>query len=452
MSRTAAWCASRAIPDQPFTAGFACAKVNRDAELVHSPERLATPLRRIGAEGRGQVRADHLGRGARRDHLALEGDHRRVRARWRCSATAYSAHQGQMNRGLPNGLFHALGTSRLWAGTVCDSCCEAAWDATVGPDRRRRSGIRGRVRPGRSPGAPIWSPPTCISGPRSRRSASAASSSSSSIRAARDRRRSPTGTCRSASAPTPRWRSASCTSWCATGCATATTSRTHTLGFDRVEREVLPRFTPDRVAAITGLAAADIERLAAMYGGAKTPFIRLGWGMTPLRLWRPGAARRGAAARRHRRLWPLRRRRAAGDRGVVRAELQRGAQAVGPRRRRARSITLRLGEALLEAKDPPIRALFIAANNPAVTCPDTGEDASRPGARGPVHRGARSVHVGHRALCRHRAAGGDLSGDRGFLPRLRHLLHAIQPPRGGAAGRGVVEPASWRRRWPRAWA
>ena len=33
----------------------------------------------------------------------------------------------------------------------------------------------------------------------------------------------------------------------------------HTLGFDRVEREVLPRFTPDRVAAITGVAAADVE-------------------------------------------------------------------------------------------------------------------------------------------------------------------------------------------------
>ena len=46
---------------------------------------------------------------------------------------AYSAHQGLMNRGLTNGLFHALGTSRLLAGTVCDSCAEAAWDATVGP-------------------------------------------------------------------------------------------------------------------------------------------------------------------------------------------------------------------------------------------------------------------------------------------------------------------------------
>lgn len=31
----------RGDPDHPFTAGFACAKTNRDAELVNSPERLA---------------------------------------------------------------------------------------------------------------------------------------------------------------------------------------------------------------------------------------------------------------------------------------------------------------------------------------------------------------------------------------------------------------------------
>jgi anaerobic selenocysteine-containing dehydrogenase len=34
---------------------------------------------------------------------------------------------------------------------------------------------------------------------------------------------------------------------------------------------------------------------------------------------------------------------------------------------------LRLGEALLTMADPPIRALFVAANNPAVTCPDVGK-------------------------------------------------------------------------------
>lgn len=31
---------------------------------------------------------------------------------------------------------------------------------------------------------------------------------------------------------------------------------------------------------------------------------------------------------------------------------------------------LRLGEELLNMKDPPIRALYVSANNPAVTCPE----------------------------------------------------------------------------------
>ena len=41
-------------PEQPFTDGFACAKVNRDAEVVHSPLRVKTPLRRTGPKGTGQ--------------------------------------------------------------------------------------------------------------------------------------------------------------------------------------------------------------------------------------------------------------------------------------------------------------------------------------------------------------------------------------------------------------
>jgi len=119
-------------PDQPFTAGFACAKVNRDAELVHSPARLQTPLRRTGAKGEGKFAP--IGWDEALDEIV---------ARWQAIITesgplallgyAYSAHQGQMNRGLVNGLFHALGTSRLRAGTVCDTCCETAWDMTVGP-------------------------------------------------------------------------------------------------------------------------------------------------------------------------------------------------------------------------------------------------------------------------------------------------------------------------------
>src|SRR5262249_3504442 len=119
-------------PDQPFTAGYACAKVNRDGELVHSPERVATPLRRIGAKGEGRFAPTTW-------DAALD----EITERWQAIIKesgplallgySYSAHSGLMNRGLLNGLIHALGASRLDAGTVCDSCCSAAWAETVGP-------------------------------------------------------------------------------------------------------------------------------------------------------------------------------------------------------------------------------------------------------------------------------------------------------------------------------
>ena len=41
-------------PDHPMTAGFACAKVNREHEWVHSPERVLTPLKLVGAKGEGR--------------------------------------------------------------------------------------------------------------------------------------------------------------------------------------------------------------------------------------------------------------------------------------------------------------------------------------------------------------------------------------------------------------
>src|SRR5215212_128053 len=119
-------------PQHPFTAGFTCGKVARDAELVHSPERLTTPLRRSGPKGEGRFAP-----------ISWEEALTEITARWQkviaesgplaLLGYAYSAHTGLMNRGLINGLFHALGTSRLWDGTVCDTCSGAAWDATVGP-------------------------------------------------------------------------------------------------------------------------------------------------------------------------------------------------------------------------------------------------------------------------------------------------------------------------------
>jgi len=355
-------------PDHPYTAGFACGKVNRDADLVNSPERVATPLRRSGPKGSGQFTP-----------ITWDAALDEITARWKAIIAesgplallgyAYSAHQGLLNRGLVLGLFHALGTSRLQAGTVCDTCCEEAWNVTVGPvggadpesvvhsdlviswgadlaatnvhfwalaeEQRKKRGM-----------------PIVVIDPRRTRSArqadlylpirigtDAALALGLMHILVRD------------------------------GLANRGYIARHTTGFDKVEREILPRFTPARSSEITGLAVADIEKLAALYGRAKAALIRLGEGMT--RLAHGGQALRTVA------LLP----------GVTGHYAVKGGGALlltaascdlnyaavrkpsGPASTRLVN-HLRLGEALLALKDPPLRAIYISANNPAVTCPE----------------------------------------------------------------------------------
>ena len=357
-------------PDQPFTAGFACSRVNRDAELVNSPHRLTSPLRRIGPKGAGEFAP-----------ITWDEALDEITTRWKTIISeagptallgyAYSAHQGQMNRGLVNGLFHALGTSRMQLGTVCDSCCEAAWDATVGPvggadpesvdrsdlviawgadlvtvnvhffarvEQLRRKGVQLVVidpRRSRTAARADWHLPIRVG-------TDAALALGIMHILVRD------GLCDRAYIDA------------------------QTVGFDRLEREVLPRFTPAHTAAVTGLPEADIERLAEMYGNAKAPFIRLGEGMT--RMLYGGQAMRAVA------LLP----------GVTGAYAKQGGGALlmtaascalnydavkkpsGPATTRLVN-QMRLGEALLDYRDPPIHGLFVSANNPAVTCPDSSK-------------------------------------------------------------------------------
>lgn len=357
-------------PEQPFTAGFACGKVNRDAELVHSPERIKTPLRRIGAKGEGKFAA-----------IAWDAALDEITERWKAVIAesgplallgyAYSAHQGQTNRGLMLGLFHALGGSRLAAGTVCDTCCEAAWDATVGPvggaDPESVDHSDLIVSWGADLAATnvhFWAlaeqakkrgVPVVVIDPRKTRTARGADWHLP-IRIGTDAALA-LGVMHILVRD---------------GLVDRDYVASQTVGFGRLEAEVLPRFTPDRVATITGLPLLDIERFAALYGRAKRSFIRLGEGMT--RLARGGEALRAVA------LLP----------GVTGAYGRKGGGALllaaaactldynairkpsGPAQTRTVN-HLRLGDALLNMQDPPIRALFIAANNPAVTCPDAGK-------------------------------------------------------------------------------
>lgn len=356
-------------PDHPYTAGFACGKVNRDADSVNSPERIATPLRRTGPKGSGQFTP-----------ISWDEALDEIADKWKAIIResgplallgyAYSAHQGLLNRGLVGGLFHALGSSRLQAGTVCDTCCETAWELTVGPvggadpesvvhsdlviswgadlaatnvhfwalaeEQRKKRGV-----------------PIVVIDPRRTRSAKAADlylpiriGTDSALALGimhilvRDKR------------------------------ADRAYIAQHTLGFDKVEREILPKFTPERTAEITGLPIADIEKVAALYGNAKAALIRLGEGMTRLAnggqalrtvVLLPGVSGHYAV-------------KGGGALLLTAASCDLNYNAIrkpsGPAS--ARQVNhLRLGEELLNMKDPPIRGLFISANNPAVTCPET---------------------------------------------------------------------------------
>ena len=354
-------------PEHPMTAGFACAKVNREHEMVHSPERVLRPLRRIGQKGSGDfvpvTWSDALDE---------------IEARWKAIlgedgplailGYAYSAHQGLFNRGLLLGLFHALGVSRLKAGTVCDTCADVAWDSVAGsvggtdPETVVDSDL-----------VIAWGADLMTTNVHIWPLVEAARHRGARVIVIEPRRS----------------RTAERADWhvrvnVGTDAALALgmmhvlvrdgmVDRDYvaraTLGFERVERDVLPRFAPARVAEITGVTASDVEKLAHLYGRARAPFIRLGEGMS--RTVQGGQAIRAVS------LLP----------GVVGAYAKRGGGALlmtaasfglnlgvirkpsGPATTREVNHS-RLGEALLTMTDPPIRALFVAANNPAVTCPD----------------------------------------------------------------------------------
>lgn len=354
-------------PAEPYTAGFACAKVNRDMETLHSPDRLRTPMRRTGPKSSGQFVP-----------ISWDAALDEITSRWKAIIAedgplailgyAYSAHQGHMNRRLVGGLFHALGTSRLQAGTVCDTCCETAWDMTLGPVG------------GTDPQSVVHSDLVIAWGCDLMAVNVHFWTLLEKVRAKGvklvviDPRRTQTAARADWHLPIRIGTDA------ALGCGIAHILlrdgkidrdyvATNTLGFKRWATEILPDFPPDRVARITGLSVGDIERLAAMYGAAKHSLIRLGEGMT--RLARGGQALRAVATLPA--LTGAYGREGGGALLLAAASMdfQFGVVAKPSGPASARMVNhLALGEALEEMRDPPIRALFIAANNPAVTNPD----------------------------------------------------------------------------------
>ena len=143
------------------------------------------------------------------------------------------------------------------------------------------------------------------------------------------------------------------------------------LGANELRERALNEYPPERVAQITGLPVADIERLAREYGTVKPALIRLNYGMQRHRgggmairtvcclpavigAWRLAG---GGALLSTSKVYPF------NNDALQRPDL------TPPGTRTINMV--QLAEALLgELPGPPVRALYVYNSNPAAVCPD----------------------------------------------------------------------------------
>ncbi len=147
--------------------------------------------------------------------------------------------------------------------------------------------------------------------------------------------------------------------------------RAQTVGWEKLLEVTLPEYDLETVESITGIDAADVEKLANLYAATKNSFIRTNWGIQ--------RHENGGAMVKAIKLLPVITGAMAGKGGVcmstggeLRAFDQKKfyrEELLAGRVPRAFNM-IQLGDALNKA-DPPIRCLFVWNSDPANCVPDT---------------------------------------------------------------------------------
>ena len=264
-------------PAHPYTRGLLCPKMAHYERSIHSPQRLKQPLVRTGKKGAGEFREASW-----QEAIGIIGQRwRKIIAEYGGEAilpVSYAGTMGLVQRNAGHALFHKLGASRL-ERTLCSSAKGYGWEAVMGgtlqaePDEAAESDfilIWGAhtlatnihflhpVRQAKSKGAKIWVIETHIT-----ETAKLIADRTVLVRPGTDGALA-LGIMHELQRLglldgdfLDRWVS----------------------GFDRLAAEVLPRYSPAKVAAITGVPATVVTELAEAYGKAVAPFIRQGSGL-----------------------------------------------------------------------------------------------------------------------------------------------------------------------------
>ncbi|HET8734506.1 MAG TPA: molybdopterin oxidoreductase family protein, partial [Anaeromyxobacteraceae bacterium] len=344
-----------------------CPKMNDYDRSVHSPDRLRHPLVRVGPKGAGEFR-----RASWDEAIALVAD------RWKEVLAAdggeailpysYAGSMGLVQRNAGMAFFHRLGASRL-ERTICTPAQGAGWEAVMGDT------------PGPRPDTVLDADLVVLWGINV-----VATSIHFAHRVKEARRRGarvvlietyPTDTAPLADEvvlPRPGSDGALALGLvhvlAREGLADEAFLAREAVGWPELRARALSDYPPERVGAATGLAPAAIEALARSLGRARAPFIRVGGGIS----------RHGNGAMTVRSIVALAAVLGAHDRkggGCLVSTSSGQAFDLAPFTRPdllprpTRTVNMnRLGWALNELSDPPVRAMYVWCSNPAAVAPD----------------------------------------------------------------------------------
>ncbi|MBP2640926.1 MAG: Nitrate reductase [Firmicutes bacterium] len=353
-------------PSHPFTQGKLCAKMNHYERTVHSPKRLTTPLLRSGPKGTNAFTPisweEALDRIAERWQTIIAEDG--PEAILPCS---YAGTMGLIQRNAGHAFFYRLGAARL-ERTICSPAKGYGWKAIMGstlaphPQEVKSSDLiilwgsnaaatnihfLHYVLEAKKSGAVVWLIDTYET------PTAAIADEVFLVRPSSD-------------------------GALALGIMQVLANKAlidedfltaHVQGYEKLLQEILPQWTLEAAAEITGLPAAVIEKMACAYGRARAPFISIGSGLS----------RYGNGAMTVRTILCLPALTGAwtktgggattgipGSSALPMAQITREDLISTP----TRIINInQLGNALTSSH-PPIKSLFVYHCNPAAVCPD----------------------------------------------------------------------------------
>lgn len=357
-------------PDHETTRGFLCAKVNRYLDRTYSPDRILHPMIRVGAKGEG--RFERTDWDTALDVIAGRLTEVAARGAERVLPYSYSGTLGLVQNGsMDHRFFHRLGASQL-DRTICSTCGSAALDQTLGrrlgPDPVDVVGAKTIL---------LWGTNTLTSNVHLWPFIREAQANGAHVVAIDPVRTRTADRADAWLAVHPGTDAALALGlmhvWFRDGLADEAYLERATVGRERLEREVLASWPVERASAISGIAAAEIEALAARLAADRRVTIRLNYGLQ--RHAGGGAAVRAIVALasvlgswRHAGCGALLSTSAAFPKDRDRLGRPDLMPAATPR-----TLNMsRLGEALDPevTNDPPVEAVFVYASNPAAVAPD----------------------------------------------------------------------------------